>query len=538
LNLPRIAYAALAFACCAAAASSAARLAHEARQAEDEGHLVRAYLLYAEAASLDPKNADYRKERDFLAPVAQLLTKATVVDDGAANIARSEPQSPDSDPPLERVWNQATDPRDKLAPPPKVEAAKALHSFNLRGDEKALFTQVAGAYGVQVVFDPELQPKPELRFAIDDAGFRTAMEGLTNVTDTFVFPISAHAIFVARDTLAKRSEYEPEIALTVPLPEATDQKQLIDAANAVRAALQLRSIMWDSASRTVQIRDHVTRAIVARNLLEALLLPKGQVSIEVQFLTVDKDRNYHYGFSLPTTFQLADLGHFGAFQPLLSIPPGVSSVFLFGGGATLFGIGIADGSIFASYSNSIATALYDATVAVADGQTATFHVGDKYPIQQSIYTGYQQTGLPGIYNPLGQVTLVDLGLKLKISPHINGDGDLSLDIEADYQALGAQTYNTVPVIAERTFQGSVRLQQGEWAVIAGLDQSTQSMARNGIIGLSQVPYLNQILSENTRDTQTSQTLIVLKPTITRLPMASWISPQYLLGPQHGERVLL
>jgi hypothetical protein len=36
----------------------------------------------------------------------------------------------------------------------------------------------------------------------------------------------------------------------------------------------------------------------------------------------------------------------------------------------------------------------------------------------------------------------------------------------------------------------------------------------------------------------SDTLLVIKPTITRLPMSAQISPQYFLGPERGERVLL
>jgi hypothetical protein len=59
-----------------------------------------------------------------------------------------------------------------------------------------------------------------------------------------------------------------------------------------------------------------------------------------------------------------------------------------------------------------------------------------------------------------------------------------------------------------------------------------------LVGLSQMPGLDQLLSENTRDTESSQTLLLVKPTITRLPMSNAISPQYLLGPVRGKRVLL
>ena len=94
------------------------------------------------------------------------------------------------------------------------------------------------------------------------------------------------------------------ILLTVPLPESMSEKDLIDVANAVRGVLNLRQFGWDSVSRTVFIRDRVSRALTARSLLEALLLPKAQVEFEVEVLTLDADTNYHYGFSPPTNASL------------------------------------------------------------------------------------------------------------------------------------------------------------------------------------------------------------------------------------------
>jgi type II secretory pathway component GspD/PulD (secretin) len=209
----------------------------------------------------------------------------------------------------------------------------------------------------------------------------------------------------------------------------------------------------------------------------------------------------------------------------------------FGGGATLFGIGLGDSTFFATYTNSFSHNLFDATVVVSSGQTANFHVGDQYPIAQSLYTGFNQSS-SSIYNPVPQISLVDLGIVLKLTPKVSGDGNIGIDVEADYKALGTQTFNTVPAISQRAFKGTVNVREGEWAILAGLDANSVNATRNGLIGLSQIPGLNQLLSENTHDTQTSNTLIVIKPTVTRLPMSPSISPQYLVGPVRGQRVLL
>jgi general secretion pathway protein D len=193
--------------------------------------------------------------------------------------------------------------------------------------------------------------------------------------------------------------------------------------------------------------------------------------------------------------------------------------------------------LFAQYSESHAQALYNATVVVSDGQTANLHIGEKYPIPSTIYTG-AASSQPSIYNPVGQITMEDLGILLKLTPRVNADGNISLDLEAAYRALGAQTFDTVPAIAEREFKGNINVREGEWAIIAGLNSHSQSRTRQGIAGLSDVPGLNQILSENNRDTTESDTLLVIKPHITRMPITAHISPEFYIGSTRGDRVVL
>ena len=527
-----------AFVCGAANDPTAARLAKQARKAQDAGQLVRAYLLYAEAAVRDPNNAEYKVQRDAIAPLAKLLTKANVTPvDISSDIAAAEKEAPGTEPPIELASQDEWEREIKLGGPPQVEARESRHDFNLHGDEKMLLERVTSAYGVQALWDPQLELHPNILFQINQADFRTAMEALTAATHTFVFPVSKKAVFFATDTEIKRNEYEPTILLTFPLPDALNEKDLIEAANAVRSVLRLRTMGWDSVNRTVMIRDHVTRARVARSLLEAVLIPRAQVSFDVQVLAINSDTNYHYGAALQTTYQLINFGHPGGFQTILPQLVNATKFLAFGGGATLFGLGLTDATLFATYSKSFTRNLYDATVVVSDGGTANLHVGDKYPIPTTLYTGFQQTS-SSIYNPIGEFTMEDLGLILKMTPRVNGDGEIALDLEADYKALGTQTFNTVPSILERQFKGNVTIPEGQWAVLAGMDETTTTITRNGLFGLSQIPWLNQALSENTRDTQTSNTLLVIKPTITRLPMSADISPQYLLGTARGERVLL
>ena len=513
----------------------AANLAHLARKAANSGQTVHAYLLYAEAAARDPQNLTYRVNRDALAPAAKLLSETKVE---TANIAddvfSAQNEAAHPEPPIERISQKEW---QTLKPVPHVQADPGEHDFDIRADAKSLLEQVAAVYGVRTVIDVDLKAAAPIHFELAAADFRTALEAVTAATGTFVFPVSSKVVEFAADTEAKRNELEPVVVLSFPLPEALTEKDLIDAVNAVRGVLSLRTVGWDSFNRMVVVRDRATRAQVARSLMEALLLPRAQVSFEVQFLAVDTDKSLHYGATLQTLYQIIYFGELGGFKNVLPTIVGSSTFGVFGGIPTLFGVGIADAMAFAQASDTVTKAIFDATVVVGDRQTANVHIGDQYPVATSLYTGFAQ-GPPSIYTPAPQITMESLGLILKMTPHVNGNGDIDLDVEAEFRSLGNQTFNTIPSIAERAFKGTVSMREGEWAILAGIDSSLNSITRNGLAGIGQIPGLNLLLAENTRDKQTSNTLLVIKPTITRLPMTDIISPQFLLGARQGERVLL
>ena len=532
------------------AASAAAKLAKEAEKSENAGQLVRAYLLYTAAAIKDPKTPDYAVKREALAPRARLLMQAGVMgagrmgakagssDDVSADIKNAESNAApiEPQPRSEAEFLSNPTPAESLQPPPHLVLNGSIHDFDLRLDDKTAISQIAQAYGIEAVFDPGFDTRPLGHFQIDHADFAAAMDALTQVTGTFVFPLSPQRIFVARDTEIKRDEFEPVVLLTVPVPDSVEPSEILEAATAVRGALSLKAISWDSVGRNLVIRDRVTKARIAASLVAAIILPKAQISVEIQIVALDSDVSYHYGLGLPTSFPNYNLTHIGAFGSILPDLTNVSALLVLGkAGSNFFGLAIGNATLFATYSKSSSRVLYDATVAVSDGKTASFHVGEQYPIPTSLYSGFAQS-TPSIYNPIGQVQMEDLGIILKVGARAHGDGDISLDLEAAYKALGTTIINTVPSIAQREFKGSVRLRQDEYAIIAGMDSDQRSSSRNGLAGIASLPGINQALAENTRDHAKSDTLILIKPTVTRLPISPTISPQYLLGSLRGTRV--
>jgi general secretion pathway protein D len=481
-------------------------LYEQGRKAEDKERFAEAYLLYSQAAAADPQNPRYWGRAQALRTRALSQSAPVLSLDAAAEV----PATPDFD------LVNATIPEKELAeaqPPPELEGKPDPQSFDLRGDAKTLFEQVARAYGLDVVFDGEYQPGQPARFRITDAGFRDALRSLEAATGSFIIPISSRLFMVAKDTPQKRVEVEPTMALVVPIPEPVTLQEAQELARSVQQVMEIPKYMIDSQRRLVLMRDRVSKVKSAQALLLQLMYARPQVVIEAEFLEVNKNSSLSYGLRLPARFGLAHLGRIGK-NAISEIPAGFTKFFAFGGGKTLFGIGIADPELFASMTQFNAKTLLRTELRSVDGTQAAFHVGDKYPIITGTYfagTGNDAFAAPPIFN------FEDLGLVLKLTPRVHGADEVSLAIESEFKVLSGETLNGIPVISNRRFNSTVRLKTGEWAIVAGVVNSTEARTLSGIAGLSSIPILGPLTSEHGRDKNDNQVLLVLKPRIVTLP---------------------
>lgn len=496
----------LAFACLQlAAATQAEQLFKQAQKAEHDGQIVKAYLLYSEAAAADPSNIDYWSKAQALRPAASLV-------DASPPKMPSLPSDKMDQTLFGHISDADIESARRLLPPPRLAAEPGLRNYDFRGDSQQLWQDVAAELGLKVLFDTAYKPTRAFHFELTNTDYRDALRALQDATDSFLVPISPRLIFVANDTQAKRREFEPTAAVVVPFPETIDNKELQEVATAVRGALDSQKVTVDPVRHLILIRDGVTKVRLAQKLLEDLLRPRAQVSIEVEILTTDVSSTLNYGLSLPTSFPIASF--LSRANIVNNFPSGFSTFLAFGGGASLLGLGLTNAQLFASVSKSNSESIFKGQLVAVDGQPASLHVGEKYPIMTSGYFG--NTGGTGtVYTPPPTITFEDLGLLIKVTPHVTGPDDVSLDLDAEFKLLGATSSNGIPVVANTQYQSKVNVEGGEWAVLAGLMSAQEAKTITGLPILSYIP----LLRNNTITKDQGSTLIVLKPHVT-IPPAS------------------
>ncbi len=474
-----------------AAQPDARRFFEQAARAEQKGDLVRAYLLYSQAVALDPYNLEYWRRRELLRTPFNLQVNTP---------AAATPQG-------ETTVTPAPELRQPL-PPVELRALPVRLNFDLRGDARTLFTEVARAFGLEAVFDSEYVTSGTVRFQIQDAGYREALWALEAATNSFVVPLSERRLLVARDNPQKRADLEPAVTLSVPVPAALSPQEAADVQRAVQQTLVLTRVAYDSRQGTILIRDRWSRAWAARELVSRLVQYRPQISLEVEFIEQSAGSSTGFGAFLPYYYPLALFGRPWNSSP--NIPAGFSRFLTFGGGASLVGLGLAGAQAFARYAESQGYVLFRTHLRTLDGQTATLHVGDRFPV----VTGrFIDAGASSAALLPSAINFEDLGLSLKVTPRLNDKREITMEIEAEFKTLTGEFVDEMPVIGNRRLASSVRLRSDEWAVLAGLMNSSEARTISGLAGLARIPVAGALLRGNSRNRSEGQVLLILKPVV-------------------------
>jgi general secretion pathway protein D len=426
-------------------------------------------------------------------------------------------------------------------PAAELHARQGRFDLKLDGDFKTLFTQVATQFQLDCVFDSDYEPGRAVHFVLDQADYRDALYALSAVTNSFVVPVSSKVFIVARDTPQKRTDLEQAMSVTVPIPQYISVQELVEIAQAVRQASGVEKLSWDNKTGSVIMRDRVSRVRPAQELFYDLFAYRPEVMIDLQLIEIKRSDIINYGINLPNAFSIAFTG-----QPSSSSGSTLSSdtsnpfpfnslsyIFtalgsqstssiaqaivrgLFPTSLSMFSIGIGEANALVNFSNSLGKTILTQNLRSVDAQSATFHYGQKYPILTGSYGASASVGAQ--YLPTPSFTFEDLGVTLKVTPHVHGMEGVSLDVESEFKLLSGASVNGNPIISNRKLKAMVNLKNDDWAVVAGLQQNNNSNTTAGTAGLSSTPILSQIFSQHKREKDRSEVLILMRPHLLSLP---------------------
>lgn len=298
----------------------------------------------------------------------------------------------------------AQSPQRLASGPAEVAPTAGVRSFDYRGPTRGAYEEIARQFGLVAAFDTDLVDR-NIRFRVPGVDFETAMELISQQTATFWVALDAQSFFVTADTLEKRRQYAPEITVTIPLPASETADQMTETTRLLREITGIRRSILDVDTRTLTLRDTPQNIALARELLQDLEQPRGELMLDINLLEVDRDAAQRLGITPPSQSRAFTLNSgqarqlqeaqntgtllevlqsiFGSQIPLAAganlsalLPP----IMAFGGGNSIFLATLPGAVADFSRTLSVVRSAQRVLLRVKDGEPGTFFVGERFPI--------------------------------------------------------------------------------------------------------------------------------------------------------------
>ncbi|MCB1049961.1 MAG: hypothetical protein KDC71_05125 [Acidobacteria bacterium] len=386
-------------------------------------------------------------------------------------------------------------------------------------DVRQIYTMLGRNYGINVLVDSEIKSE-KLAVELRDMDFIKALDTLLILNRHFFKVVDSKTIIILKDNKQNRDRYDNQIVKTYYLSNVTP-KELKEH---LRTLGDLKEFGVNEELNAISIKGTPDQIALADRIIAANDKSLPEVVIEVELLEVNKSAMREVGLLPVSTIpgqspyaigitadpadrsdDDADQGGLRGFFPklnsndILTILPAVAINFLKETGD----------------SKQVA----NPHIRVTAGNEASILIGQQVPTATTAFTPIGTTGTNTSNQfggqPLTTFNYQDVGINLKITPRVHHNDEVTLKM--DLEVSSVLSSGLQPTFGKRKVSTTIRLKNGETNVLAGLLSNDERRSLSGIAGLSDIPILGRLFSNDDKVIRQTDIVLTLKPVIVRGP---------------------
>ncbi len=379
---------------------------------------------------------------------------------------------------------------------------------------KDVFDFLSKLSGINILFDEEVKAQPVTVF-VKDVSFQYAMNLLLSTNKLFMKKVSADTIIIVPKNKAKSDQYQDLQVRTFYINNAKS-KEIV---NLLRTMLDIKKVYVNEVVNALTVRDTPEKLKLVEKVIAANDLKEAEIILDVEILEISRTNALKYGWN----FTPGGLSVSAAVQGKTTPDGGVAAPSA--GGIQLSQLSsLSKDNIFVTLpglvmnlikQDSDAQTLANPRVRVLNNKKATFHVGERIPIQTSVA---QTTAVAG-YLPTATFDYKDVGIKLNIEPtvHLNNTVTLTLKLEISTleDPLNFGNGQVQYKFGTRTTESVINLRDGETVIIGGLIKDEERKSRLKIPVLGDIPILGKLFASADDGTIKTDILMSITPNIVR-----------------------
>jgi len=153
-------------------------------------------------------------------------------------------------------------------------------------------------------------------------------------------------------------------------------------------------------------------------------------------------------------------------------------------------------------------------IQTSQAKAAAFFVGQTVPYVTGSTYG-------SAYGNSSSYSQLSVGVELDVTPFINPDGLVVMDINQEIDDLNGYTYidnvGNVPNTTKRTLSSEIAVRDRDTIILGGFVRSDKSKSKSGVPLLMDIPILGNLFTSRSDSKDRSETIVMLRPTVLKTP---------------------
>ncbi len=269
-------------------------------------------------------------------------------------------------------------------------------------------------------------------------------------------------------------------------------------------------VRLDKRTNTLVVTDLAPRMNDVQRVIRAFDRKTREVNIESKIVQVRLNDQFQMGVNWEVLFkQLSDL----KFQQTFPISPTVGALGPVGK-VTVGTLADDDFTVVLELLQSVGktNVLSTPRIAVVENEEAKILVGTREAFVTSVVTQTAQAATTA-----EEVTFVDVGVSLTVTPSINREGFVTMKIKPEVSSvtrtLTTASGNQIPIVQTATAESTIMVKDGVTIIIAGLIEDKSIVTDKKVPILGDIPFLGALFRSKDDEVVKTELVIFLTPTI-------------------------
>jgi general secretion pathway protein D len=374
--------------------------------------------------------------------------------------------------------------------------------------------------GVNVLFDAQYRDKT-VSVDLRRETFQNALDRITFVNRLFYKVLDPNTIIVIDESAAKRRTYDERVLRTFFLENAETK----DLETLIKTGIgsQTLTVVSNASLGAITVFGTPDEIAVAERLVGLHDKARGEVMVELEILEVNRNRLKNYGIELSNYTAAVTFAPTGTPGEDGGTATNVRAQVLSSLNVSDFVLSIPRGILVRFLQNEdTVRILANPRLRAAEGKKTSLRIGTEVPIPVTTFTATQAG--TSTFAPATSFNYKNVGVNLEITPRVNPNGDITLEMDAEFSSIGAdRNVGTganplnVPTFLTRKVTGTLRLHDGETTLLGGLLQGVDTDTFSGILGVQSIPILNKVLTSRRKGHDDQEIMMSITPHLLRGP---------------------